>query len=102
MLMQAMRADEPGPLDRGVRQQAHAEPDDAVRAELHQHAGVQHRYRGRCRGVAVRRPGVQRPDAGQDAEPDVERQEHPGLQRRDRMRIAADVRNENDCDPPAT
>ena len=41
------RADEKRPVDHPVGQQAHAEADDAVGAELHQHAGVQHRDGGR-------------------------------------------------------
>jgi hypothetical protein len=63
-------------------QQSHAEPNYAVRAELHEHAGVQHRHRRGRRRVAVRRPRMQRPDASEDAETDVEGEEHPRLQRR--------------------
>ena len=43
---------------------------------------MQHGDRGGRGGVAVGRPGVQRPDSGQDAEAHVEGQEHPGLQPR--------------------
>ena len=68
------------PVERRLRQQPHAQAHDAVGAELHQHARVQHRHGGRRRRVAVGRPRVERPDAGEDAEADVERQEHPRLQ----------------------
>ena len=51
-------------------------------AQLHQHARVEHGHRGGRGGVAVGRPGVQRPDAGQDAEAHVEGEKHPALQRR--------------------
>ena len=87
MLMQAMRADQPRPARAAPSGSSPMpEPHDAVGAELHQHAGVEHRDRGRRRGVAVGRPGVQRPDAGQDAEADVEGEEHPRLQPRVELR----------------
>ena len=59
---------------------------------------MQHRHRGGRRRVAVRRPRVQRPDAGEDPEPDIEGQEHPRLQRRVEL-LRGKVRKENDCDP---
>ena len=41
---------------------------------------MQHRDRRRRRGVPVGRPGVERPDPGEDAEPDVEGEEDPALE----------------------
>ena len=41
------------PRTRSLGQHLDAEPDDAERAELHQHARVQHRDGGRRRDVAV-------------------------------------------------
>ena len=58
----------------------HADAQDAERAELHQDAGVQHRDAGRRGHVAVRRPRVQRPHAGQHAEADHEEREAPLLE----------------------
>ncbi len=96
MLMHAIAADQPRPLVRRFRQQAHAEPDDAVGAELHQHAGVQHGDGGRRRRVAVRRPGMERKDRRENPEADVEREEHPRLQRRIEAHRLRASRNEND------
>ena len=59
-----------------------AEADDAERAELHQHASMQHRH-GRGRGgVAVRRPRVEREDAAQRAAAEHDEREHNLLERR--------------------
>ena len=87
-------ADEPGPLDRAAGDEAEPQTQDAVGAELHQHAGVKHRHGGGGRRMAVRRPGVERPDAGENPEADVEREEHPRLESRRELRLLqVDERN---------
>ena len=73
------RADQGRPVLRRLGQERHRHPDDAVGAELHQHARVEHRDRRGGGGVAVGRPRVERPDARQDAEAHVEGEEHPAL-----------------------
>ena len=63
---------EPGedlhPVVRGVRQQRQGDADQAVEAELLQHAGMEHGGGGGSGAVAERRPGVKRPERDQDAE----------------------------------
>ena len=59
-----------------------ADAEDAERAELHEHAGVQHRHRGRRGDVTGRRPPVEREHAGQDAEADVQERIDEDLERR--------------------
>jgi hypothetical protein len=57
------------------RQQRQRDLDEAVEAELLQHAGVQHRIRARRGAVAERRPGVQRPQRDEDAEAEEQQAE---------------------------
>ena len=73
-------ADEPRELMRGLGKEPEADTQDAVRAQLHQDARVHHRPGGGRRGVPVRRPGMEGPDAGQNAETDVEEQEERAAQ----------------------
>ena len=51
----------------------------AVRAQLHHHARQQHRGRRRRGHVAGRRPGVERPQAGQNREADKHERKRPAL-----------------------
>src|SRR5215470_12170086 len=55
--------------------------DESAPYTMFTHASVEHRDRGRRGGVAVGRPGVERPDAGKDDEAHVEREEDPALER---------------------
>ena len=63
-----------------LRQHHHPDPDDAERAQLHQHARVQHTHRGRRGDVSIGRPRVERPKSRQQAEPDHYEQEHHTLE----------------------
>ncbi len=58
----------PRPVRGAERQQREGDLDEAVEAELLEHAGVQHGGRARGRAVAQRGPGVERPERNQDAE----------------------------------
>ncbi|MEZ4336063.1 MAG: hypothetical protein R3B82_05500 [Sandaracinaceae bacterium] len=75
------RADDRRPGHGALGEHHHADAHHAEGAELHQHARVEHRDRGRRRGVAVRRPGVEREDAGEGAEAEPEQREHDQLGR---------------------
>ena len=65
------RTDDPfAPKVEALREQIDGDPERAVGAEFHHDAGEQHRA-GRRRGdMAGGRPGVQRPDAREDGEPE--------------------------------
>ena len=49
--------------------------------------GEQHRARGRRSDVTGRRPGVQRPDAGEHGEPEKQNREGPRLQLRRELEL---------------
>ena len=66
----------------GVREEVEVEADDAVGAELGQHAGQQHRALFGGLGVGVGRPGVQREERRLDREGRREGQEEQDLRRR--------------------
>ena len=55
--------------------QVHRHAETAVAAQLHQHAGVEHRHGGRCRCVTVGAPGVEREEGAQHAEADEDHRE---------------------------
>ena len=78
------------------REHRQREADEAVAAELQQHAGEDHRARGRRLDVGVGQPGVDRPHRQLDREAGEEGEEQPllrldreivGHQRRDRGRV---------------
>ena len=50
------------------RQQRQRDLDEAVEAELLEHAGMQHRGRAGRGAIAQRRPGVERPQRHENAE----------------------------------
>ena len=64
---------------RALRSEQHAHLDDAEGTQLHQHTSVQHADPGRRRDMAVGRPGMERPQAGEHAEPQREEGEYPHL-----------------------
>ena len=76
------------PRSKAKRKQRHGHAQAAIGAQLHHHPGKQHGGRRGCGNVAGRRPGVQRPHAGEDREADkyqrkrrhlkVERKWEPG------------------------
>src|SRR5208337_1972094 len=65
-----------GPVLKARRAEIHGHPQDGERAQLHEHPGVEHTHRGGGGHVAHRRPGVERPDRGQD--PEAEEEHHKG------------------------
>ena len=67
---------------RRVREERDGEPEEAVAAHLQQHAGQDHRARGRGLDVRVGQPGVERPHRHLDREGEGAGQEEPGLERR--------------------
>ena len=70
------------------REKIHRHAQRAVGAEFHHDAGEQHRTGGRRGDVAGRRPGVQRPDAGEHGEPEEQNRERPRLKLRREIEIA--------------
>ena len=66
-------------LRRAVREHRQREADEAVAADLQQHAGEDHRARGRRLDVRVGQPGVDRPHRHLDREAGEEGEEQPGL-----------------------
>ena len=73
------REDDPDELRRGLGEHRQREADEAVAAHLQEHAGEDHRARGRRLDVGVGKPGMDRPhrhlhrEAGEEGEPE------PGL-----------------------
>ena len=67
---------------RGVGEERHAEAQQAVAAELEQHAGEDHRAGGRCLDVRVGQPGVEREHRHLDREGEEEAGEGEELERR--------------------
>ena len=74
---------EPGdnrhPVPCRVRQQWQGDADQAVKAKLLDHAGVDHRGGRRSRTVAQWRPGVKRPERDQDAKAEQQQRENEVL-----------------------
>ena len=67
--------DDPRPRAPGVRQQGHAEADEAVRPELEEHAGEDGRPDGGGVGVGRGQPGVEGDGGCLDGEPQEDRPE---------------------------
>ena len=65
----------PAQFVRRFGHQVHRHAEAAVAAQLHQHAGVEHRHGGRCRCVTVGAPGVEREEGAQHAEADEDHRE---------------------------
>ena len=78
------------PVVRGLRHQRQRDADQTVKAELLQHAGVQHRGRRRRGAVTQRRPRMERPERNQNAEAEQQQREDEIL-RVDRERIRLGV-----------
>ena len=70
------------------RKEIHRHAQRAVGAKLHHDAGEQHRTGGRRGDVTGRRPGVQRPDAGENGEAEKQNRKRPGLQLRRELESA--------------
>ena len=85
----AEREDQRREDDRGVRQHRQREAQEAVAAELQQHAGQDHRARRRRLDVGVRQPGVHRPHRQLDGEGGEAGQPQPLLQAGRERRAAA-------------
>ncbi len=69
-----------GLVDRGFRQQRQGEAQESVSPHLQQHAGQNHRARGRRLHVRIRQPGVEREHRHLDGEAEEEGPEDPLLQ----------------------
>ena len=67
------------PGGRPLRQQHHSHPDDAESPQFHQHSGVEHTDPGGRGHMAVRRPGMKGPQAGQYPEPNHKEGKYPVL-----------------------
>ena len=78
--------------------QDHPHLDDAERAQFHQYAGMEHADPGGGGDVAVRRPGMEGPQAGQDAEPHGEQREHPQLQGTGKRAVVSQLRQRVDVE----
>ena len=70
-------ADDRRPLDRGLRQERQGDAHEAVRAELQQDRGQDHRALRRRLGVGVGQPGVEREHRHLDGEADEHAGEDP-------------------------
>ncbi len=75
------RGHQPGELDGGLGEERQVEADEAVGAELQQHARQHHRARGGRLGVGVGQPRVEREQRHLDGEGGGEGEEQPGLRR---------------------
>jgi len=76
---QAQPGEDRHPVARRIRQQRQRDADQAVEAELLEHAGMEHGGGGGGGAVARRRPGVERPERDQDAEPEQQQREDEAL-----------------------
>ena len=82
----------PHQLRRRIGEHRHHETDEAISAELQEHARQDHRARGRRLDVRVGKPGVDRPHRHLHCKAGEEGQPQPGLHRR-REVIAEQRRN---------
>ena len=67
------------PLLRALRQKRERDTQKAVKPEFFQHARMQHRGGRRGGSVGFRRPGVEREERDQNAEPDQQQQKNIAL-----------------------
>ena len=70
-----------------LRKKIQRDTQRAVSAELHDDAGEQHRAGGGRGHVTRWGPGMQRPDAGEDGEPEKKDGKGPGLQLRRKRKL---------------
>ncbi len=63
-------------------QERHGHQETSIGAELHEHARVEHGHRGGSRSVAVRGPGVKRPQRREDPETDEQDGKEHALEHR--------------------
>ena len=81
------------PTDPALRKQRHRHAQAAVSAELHHHAGQQHRSGGRRGHVTGRRPGVKRPQARENCEPDKHQRKRPHLKAHGKRHFASSTKS---------